>query len=92
MHCFQNSKIWKLVLINHGEKETKEKFASRVEDAEVAERVEILGQHTFKVASYGYMKAMGAKLYSNTKTRKNTNSKKVKKSKKFQRLELKEKK
>ena len=72
----------KLVLINHGEKETKEKFASRVEDAEVAERVEILGQHTFKVASYGYMKAMGAKLYSNTKTRKNTNSKKVKKLKK----------
>lgn len=70
----------KLVLINHGEKETKEKFASRVEDAEVAERVEILGQHTFKVASYGYMKAMGAKLYSNTKTRKNTNSKKVSKT------------
>ena len=59
----------KLVLINHGEKEIKEKFAERIEYAKIAKRVEVLGEYTIKLSQYGFIKAMGAKLY-------NVNSKK----------------
>ena len=54
----------KLVMINHGQKEVKEKFAWRVENAKISKRVEILGQHTIRISHYGFVKAMGAKLYS----------------------------
>lgn len=57
----------KLVLVNHGQKEVKEQFAQRVENAKVAKRVEILGEHTIRVSRFGFIKAMGAKLYSITK-------------------------
>lgn len=53
----------KLVLVNHGEKETKQKFAERVDSANVAKRVEVLGEHTIKLSHYGFIKAMGSKLY-----------------------------
>lgn len=51
-----------MVLINHGQKEVKEQFAIRVEKEVNTKYVGILGEYTFKVSHYGYMKHMGAKL------------------------------
>lgn len=52
-----------LVLINHGQKEVKEKFAERVQkEVTNAKRVEILGEHTFRISPYGYIKQMGSKI------------------------------
>lgn len=72
----------KLVMINHGQKDVKEKFAWRVENANISKRVEILGQHTIRVSHYGFVKSMGAKLYSvkhkKVKDKKSSKYKKVK--------------
>lgn len=59
----------KLVLVNHGEKETMKKFTLRVENANIAKRVEVLGEYTVKLAHYGFIKIMGAKLYTMVKNK-----------------------
>lgn len=51
-----------LVLVNHGQKEVKDRFALRILEEVKPKRVEILGEHTFCVGQYGYMKHYGAKL------------------------------
>lgn len=51
-----------MVLINHGQKEVKEQFASRVEAERLTKYVGILGEYSFRISSYGYVKHMGAKL------------------------------
>lgn len=52
----------KLVLINHGQTETKEKFASRIIDSVHPKNVGILGRdYFFRINSYGLVKTMGTK-------------------------------
>ena len=41
----------------------KKQLAARAEKEVHAKRIEILGEHTFRISSYGYMKHMGAKLF-----------------------------
>lgn len=65
-----------LVLVNHGAKEVKEQFAWRVEEEVDPKRVEILGEHVFRVSYYGYVKHYGAKLYSSRKEKKEKLAKK----------------
>lgn len=58
----QGFKHLNLVLINHGQTEVKQQFAERVGLEVDAKQVGILGEYTFKISCYGYMKHMGAKL------------------------------
>ena len=51
----------KLVLINHGETETKEIFARRVLEEVETKEVGTLGEYFFRVGSYGLIKTMTAK-------------------------------
>ena len=51
-----------LLLINHGQTEVKQKFAERAGIEVNAKQVGILGEYTFKISCYGYVKHMGAKL------------------------------
>ena len=53
-----------LLLINHGQAEVQQQFASRIEDKKLAKRVEVLGEHTIKVDCYGCVKIMGSKFYT----------------------------
>lgn len=55
-------KYLNLVLINHGQSEVKEQFANRVEREVWTKHVGVLGDYTFRLSSYGYIKHMGAKL------------------------------
>ena len=50
-----------LVLVNHGIRDVKSRFALRIEKETNTKRVEILGDYTFRVCRYGYVKHMGAK-------------------------------
>ena len=86
MELLARFKNLKLVLVNHGNTEIKERFAFRIEEAKIAKRVEILGQHTIKLSHYGFIKAMGAKLYGTikvTKKEKKTTHNKSKKNRIF---------
>ena len=78
----------RLVLINHGEKEVKCKFAERLENAKVAKRVEILGEHTVRTDHYGFEKIMGSKLYSVPRVVKETKADRIKKNKKGQKVKI----
>ena len=51
-----------LVLVNHGATDSKLQFAWRVEEEVKTKQVEILGEHTFRVSAYGYVKHMKSKL------------------------------
>ena len=51
-----------LVLINHGQFEVKEQFSERVSAEVKAKYVGILGEYTYRISCYGYVKHMGAKL------------------------------
>lgn len=52
----------KLVLVNHGEQETKEAFARRIIDEVEAKKVGILGRdYLFRVSPYGLIKTMSTK-------------------------------
>ena len=77
----------KLVLVNHGEKETEKKFALRVENADITKRVEVLGEYTVKLAHYGFIKIMGAKLYTTLKNKQEP-PKKEKSEKKKKKLRM----
>lgn len=50
-----------LVLINHGQKNVMEQFAERVKREVDTKRVEVLGEHTFRISHYGYVKHWGSK-------------------------------
>lgn len=82
MEFLSGFKNLRLVLITHGNAEVKERFAFRIEDAGIAKRVEVLGQHTIKLSHYGFIKAMGSKIYSTIKVAKNKKKNTHKKSKK----------
>lgn len=52
----------KLVLLNHGQTETKEKFASKILDSVNPKNVGILGRdYFFRINPYGLVKTMGTK-------------------------------
>ena len=54
----QQFKKLKMVLINHGEPNVKEEFASRVLDEVSAKNVGILGDYAFRLDRYGYVKSL----------------------------------
>lgn len=54
----------KLLLINHGQRAVQMQFAERIEDKNLAKRVEVMGEHTIRVDSIGRVKVMGSKLYT----------------------------
>lgn len=76
----------KLVMVNHGETETQKKFAIRVENAKLSKRVEVLGGYTIKLAHYGFIKSMGAKLYTIVKNKQEPSKKEKSKKKKKQKI------
>ncbi len=58
----QQFKDLKLVLVNHGEEETKEIFAERILEEVSAKRVGILGRdYFFRVNPYGFVKSLSTK-------------------------------
>ena len=67
IELLQKFKHLNLVLINHGQKHVKEEFANKVCEEVHAKRVEILGEHTFMISRYGYVKHMGSKLATKVK-------------------------
>ena len=58
----QQFKRLNLVLINHGQLEVKEQFAERVRAEVNTKCVGILGEYTYRISCYGYVKHMGSKL------------------------------
>ena len=58
----QQFKHLNMVLINHGQFEVKEQFAERVSDEVNTKKVGILGEYTYRISHYGYVKHMGSKL------------------------------
>lgn len=78
-----------LILFNHGQKEVKKQLVARAEKEVHAKRIEILGEHTFRISPYGYMKHMGAKLFvpkskkQEEKNKENHQKKEKKVNKKF---------
>lgn len=66
----QKFKKLNCVLVNHGQKEVKQQFGLRVQEEVRAKRVEILGEHTFTMNVYGYVKHSGSKWVVPTKTKK----------------------
>lgn len=67
IELLQKFKHLNLVLVNHGQKHVKEEFAKKVCEEVRAKRVEILGEHTFMLSRYGYVKHMGSKIATKTK-------------------------
>lgn len=57
-----------LVLLNHGEKEVAKKFALRLEEDNVAHRVELLGEYTNRVVHQGCAKIISSKLHVESST------------------------
>lgn len=57
----QKFKKLNMVLVNHGQQDVKIQFALRVEKEVDTKRVELLGAHTFRISSYGYIKHMPSK-------------------------------
>lgn len=51
-----------MVLINHGQLEVKNQFAERVGIEVNAKHVGVLGEYTYRISCYGYVKHMGSKL------------------------------
>ena len=58
----QQFKNLNMVLINHGQIEVKEQFAERVGKEVFTKNIGILGEYTYRICCYGYMKHMGSKL------------------------------
>ena len=58
----QQFKHLNLLLINHGQIEVKKQFAERAGIEVNAKHVGILGEYTYRVSCYGYVKHMGSKL------------------------------
>ena len=58
----QQFKHLNMVLINHGQFEVKDQFAQRVIEQVKTKHVGILGETTYRISCYGYVKHMGAKL------------------------------
>ena len=58
----QQFKHLNMVLINHGQFEVKNQFAERVEKEVNTKRVGVLGEYTYRISCYGYVKHMGSKL------------------------------
>lgn len=58
----QQFKHLNMVLINHGQFEVKEQFAERVSAEVNTKKVGILGEYTYRISCYGYVKHMGSKL------------------------------
>ena len=58
----QQFKHLNLLLINHGQFEVKNQFAERAGREVNAKHVGILGEYTYRISCYGYVKHMGSKL------------------------------
>lgn len=58
----QQFKHVNLLLINHGQFEVKNQFAERAGREVNVKHVGILGEYTFRISCYGYVKHMGSKL------------------------------
>lgn len=58
----QQFKHLNLILINHGQFEVKNQFAERAGLEVNAKHVGILGEYTYRISCYGYVKHMGSKL------------------------------
>lgn len=62
IELLQQFKHLNLVLINHGQLEVKKQFAERVNHEVKTKNVGVLGEYTFKINCYGYVKHMGSKI------------------------------
>ena len=62
IESLQQFKHLNLILVNHGQFEVKNQFAERAGIEVNAKHVGVLGEHTYRISCYGYVKHMGSKL------------------------------
>ena len=79
-------KCLNLVLINHGQKDVMNKFGERIQTETNAKKVGILGEYTYRLSCYGYMKHMGAKLIFQDNAKIQKKGKKKRESTKYKKI------